>query len=133
MDPIGLALENFDGIGSYRTTENGVPIDTSGVLEGMKFANPRELGDAIAKSPATISCVVDRLTAYATGRPLRQADAPWTEALKHEFAQSGYVFPELMRAIALSPAFFEAPPPGGATQQTAQLNSSSQSHQEARK
>src|SRR5690606_7737678 len=36
-DPIGLALENFDGAGQFRTTENGAPIDTSGELDGISF------------------------------------------------------------------------------------------------
>ena len=65
---MGLALENFDGGGSYRTSENGVPLDTSGELDGIKFANGAELGRAVYQNAAAPSCLVDRMSAYALGR-----------------------------------------------------------------
>ncbi|MGE3476414.1 MAG: DUF1592 domain-containing protein [Rhodospirillaceae bacterium] len=120
-DPMGLALENFDGSGGYRTNENGVALDTTGALDGVKFTNAAELGAAVAQNPALISCVVDRLSSYAMGRAMRKADAPWTGDLRRQFAEAGYKFPALMRAIALSPDFYRAAPPAGS--QTAQLTS----------
>lgn len=105
-DPIGLALESFDGGGSYRATENGVPIDTTGVLDGIKFANGGELGAAVRANPAAPSCLVDRLTAYALGRPPAPAQRPWVNGLKSAFAEEGYVVPALMRRIANSPEFY---------------------------
>ena len=52
-DPIGLGLENLDGAGQLRTTENGLPIDASGDLDGIPFADAAGLGQAIRDNPAT--------------------------------------------------------------------------------
>ena len=51
MDPVGLALENFDAIGHYRDTENGHAIDASGELDGVQYAGPAGLAQAIAGHP----------------------------------------------------------------------------------
>jgi hypothetical protein len=110
VDPIGLALENFDGAGDYRTTENGVPIDTSGELDGVKFANAVDLGKAVHDNPATTSCLVDRMSAYALGHAPDKAESAWVEGLKTAFAKDLYAVPDLMRRIALSPQFFSVAP-----------------------
>src|SRR4029077_16640445 len=47
MDPIGLSLENFDGVGAYRTQENNVPIDATGELDGTKFNDPVSLSQTV--------------------------------------------------------------------------------------
>ncbi|MHB1207627.1 MAG: DUF1592 domain-containing protein [Rhodospirillaceae bacterium] len=127
IDPMGLALENFDGGGTYRTHENGAPIDTSGELDGMKFTNGAELGRVIHNAPAATSCLVDRLSAYALGRTPGPGDASWVEALKAGFAADGYVVPDLMRRIALSPGFYaaEAPDTGTKTKLPTALHASS--------
>ncbi|MGE4063061.1 MAG: DUF1592 domain-containing protein [Rhodospirillaceae bacterium] len=110
-DPMGLALENFDGGGSYRTSENGVALDTTGELDGVKFTNGAELGRAVHANPAATSCLVDRMTAYALGRtPARSETQDWVGPLKQSFAKDGYVVPELMRRIATSPEFYRAAP-----------------------
>lgn len=110
-DPMGLALENFDGGGSYRTSENGVPLDTTGELDGVKFTNGAELGRAVHDNPAAVSCLVDRMSAYALGRtPARSEAAAWVAPLKQGFAADKYVVPDLMRRIATSPEFYRAAP-----------------------
>ena len=53
MDPVGLTLENFDGAGSYRTTENGAVIDVSGSLDGHEFKAAQGLGQALHDNPLT--------------------------------------------------------------------------------
>lgn len=69
INPAGFALESFDGIGRYRTEENGVAVDTSGQLslggQMRAFADAREYAEAIAASAEAQQCYVDRLTAYA--------------------------------------------------------------------
>ena len=67
MDPIGLGLENFDGIGVFRTTENDVTIDPSGELDGVYFADARELGVALRDHPDLGECLVRNLYRFATG------------------------------------------------------------------
>ena len=53
MDPLGLTLENFDGVGTYRTVENGARIDASGSLDGMDFRTPEGLAQALHDHPQT--------------------------------------------------------------------------------
>jgi len=112
MDPMGLALENFDSDASYRTSENGQPLDTSGELDGIAFSDAAGLGRAMHDNPATGACLVRRMYAYATGRAPARRDMPWIRYLEKSFAQDGYRTPELMRRIAISENYYRiaAPP-----------------------
>jgi hypothetical protein len=102
MDPIGLALENFDGGGEFRTTEGGLHIDASGKLDGVAYQDAGGLGKAIYQNSAATSCLVDRLSARALGRVPGTAERKWTTDLKQDFVASGYRLPALMREIAVS-------------------------------
>lgn len=104
MDPIGLALENFDGAGQVRLTENGEPIDTSGELNGIPFADARGLGQAMRQDPAATSCVVRRSYAYAAGRAIARGEREFMSYLEQSFADDGYRLRALWRRIALSRA-----------------------------
>jgi hypothetical protein len=116
-DPMGLALEHFDGDGGFRTKENGAEIDTSGTLDGKPFANAAEMGRVIRDNPNTANCLVNRMTSYATGRTVRRDD--WLKALEAQFIASGYRVPDLMRAIALNDVFIRVAPPAATTQTAA--------------
>lgn len=104
-DPIGLGLENFDGIGKFRTAENGAPIDTSGKFDGRAFANAAELGQAFADNPQVPACLVQNLYRYAVGRKQTNGERPLLRYLEDAFAGHGYQVPALMREIATSEAF----------------------------
>ena len=104
-DPMGLALENFDGAGQYRDTENGAPIDPSGSLDGKDFTDVKGLVQAVRDHPALPACFVRRLYAYGSGGPLTPADQSTLDYVNARFAASGYRLPELLRVIALSSAF----------------------------
>lgn len=69
IDPIGLALENFDGIGRYRAAyENGLPIDTTGTLpDGQKVEGLPSLVAALSKSPRFMPCAATKVATYALG------------------------------------------------------------------
>ncbi len=110
-DPMGLALENFDGVGSYRTTENGVEIDASGGLDRAQFTNAAGLGKALAASPASTSCVLNRLVSYGLGRMPDRAEMPWVKDLEKRFVEDGYSVFNLMERIANDPAFYKASAP----------------------
>jgi hypothetical protein len=105
MDPIGLGLENFDGGGQYRVTENGAPIDVSGELDGKTFQDPVALGEALRSNPALPTCLVKRLYSYATGGPLVNPKDPMLALFEASFAKSGYRVVDLLRDIATSDAF----------------------------
>ncbi|MGE4063991.1 MAG: DUF1592 domain-containing protein [Rhodospirillaceae bacterium] len=109
-DPMGLALEHFDGGGAYRTTENGVVIDTSGELDRAKFENAQGLGQSLHDHPAATACVVNRMLSYGLGRVPSRNESEWIEALKKDFAAQGYRIPALIRRIATSPEFYRYAP-----------------------
>jgi Protein of unknown function (DUF1588)/Protein of unknown function (DUF1592)/Protein of unknown function (DUF1585)/Protein of unknown function (DUF1595) len=104
-DPIGLALENFDGAGQYRDTERGAPIDASGNLDGKSFTDPVGLTQALRDSPALPACLVKRVYTYGTGGPVKANDTSVLPYLNSQFAAGQYRLPDLLRTIALSNAF----------------------------
>jgi hypothetical protein len=106
MDPIGLALENFDGAGGFRDNENGADIDASGELDGIKYKDAAGLGVALHDNANAASCLVTRLYGYAAGHLPVKNEAPWLSYLNKHFAADGYRLPELMRRIAVSDALY---------------------------
>lgn len=105
-DPIGLALENFDGSGQFQAREHGALIDTSGSLDGKDFKDATGLAQALHDHPALPACLVQRAYAYATGGPTDPlSDRPMLAYLNERFAKQGHRLPDLMRTIALSDAF----------------------------
>jgi hypothetical protein len=119
MDPMGLALEKFDGAGQFRETEKGAAIDTSGNLDGAPFSDVDGLNRALHDHPMLPTCLVKRVYSYGTGGPVSMgADRNVLAYLTQRFAQAGYKVPDLLRDIALSNAFSQvrqprAPAPGG--------------------
>jgi hypothetical protein len=104
-DPIGLALENFDGAGKFRTTEKGAPIDASGSLDGKDFKDLVGLSKALHDAPALTSCLVERTASYGLGGTLSEEKKPLLAYFNQRFGADGYRFKSLLRAIALSAAF----------------------------
>ncbi|ANO52874.1 hypothetical protein BA177_00215 [Woeseia oceani] len=118
MDPIGLTLESFDGEGRYRTTENGVPIDTTGSLDGVEYSDAIGLAHALRDNPGLPGCLVQRVFAYGTGGPVQQQDRAYLEHMTEAFKAEGYQLRDLLRSIVLSDAFAkinepQASPPAG--------------------
>ena len=111
MDPIGLSMENFDSAGGFRTVENGQPIDTSGDLDGVKFNDASGLAKAVHDNPATASCLVNRIYAYGIGRAVTRGEIETVKGLFKDFAADGYKFPDLLRRIATSDAFYRVAAP----------------------
>jgi hypothetical protein len=105
MDPIGLGLENFDGMGMLQTNENGAPIDASGALDGVPFKTPVDLGAAVAAHPDLGPCLVRHVVRYASAAPETPGEDAEINRLAHDFAGQGYGFAGLLRAVVLSPAF----------------------------
>ncbi|MDZ7644356.1 MAG: DUF1592 domain-containing protein [Woeseiaceae bacterium] len=107
MDPIGLGLENFDGAGSFRKTENGALIDASGNLDGREFEDAVGLAHALRDNPALPKCLVQRLFDYSVGGPPAVEDqhGAFLSYVNENFAAEQYRLHELLRTIALSDAF----------------------------
>jgi len=109
-DPIGLALENFDGAGQYRLTENGAIIDASGSLDGRSYTDAVGLGQAVHDDPLIPACLVRRTLDYATGGTPKADSKAVLAWLDSRFSAEGYRFPALLRTIALSPALERVDP-----------------------
>jgi hypothetical protein len=105
MDPIGLGMENFDGIGRYRTKENGALIDASGDLDGATFSGPSDLAERVRNHPDLAQCFVRRMYQYATSFEERASEDEVIAALTADFEASGHRIRHLMFSIATSPGF----------------------------
>ena len=107
MDPIGLALENFDGIGRWRTTDAGVRIDPSSTLwDGTEVAGPAGLRQAILSRPDQFArTATEMLLTYALGRGLKYYDMPIVRAIVKDAARNNYRFSSLVAGIATSVPF----------------------------
>lgn len=112
FDPIGLSLENFDGIGTWRTTDNGSPIDASGTfLDGTRFEGPAGLRAALrANRDAYYTGLTERLLAYALNRQgkARQVydfEMSTVRAIVRRGEAEGYRWSTLIAGIAASAPF----------------------------
>jgi hypothetical protein len=108
MDPIGFGLENYDAIGAYRAEENGLPIDSSGELNGVPFSGPAELEAIIAGDQLFADCLIQNLYTYALGRvPVmtpEHMDGATLAALSEAFRQD-YSLQTLISNIVQSQPF----------------------------
>lgn len=112
MDDVGLGLEQFDAIGRFRETENGLTIDASSNFDGQAFTGLRELGVLLQDDPRTASCLARNFVRVATGHVESPDQVPLLLALDDAFAEVNYDVVELLVAIATSDAFRYAEPPG---------------------
>ena len=107
MDPIGLALENFDGVGQWRTVDSGFPIDTSGQLvDGTRLGGASSLRNALLARPeAFVGTLTEKLLMYAIGRETKYYDMPVVRAVMHDAMSDRYRFSELVLGIVKSAPF----------------------------
>jgi mono/diheme cytochrome c family protein len=101
MDPIGLALENFDAVGAWRTDDNGARVDASGQLaDGTKIDGLTGLRDALLKNPEVlVTTVTEKLLTYALGRGLEPEDMPAVRAIVRQAGRDGYRFSSLIEGV----------------------------------
>jgi hypothetical protein len=105
LDPIGLGLENFDGIGVHRTQDAGQTIDASGMLDGQSFTDARGLGVALKNHPNLGTCLSRGVFRYALGHLETAGEAAIITELSDKLAASNYRFKGLLLDMASSPAF----------------------------
>jgi hypothetical protein len=107
MDPLGLALENFDAVGAWRTRESGIPIDASGELtDGTKIDGVAALRDALVSRPdVLVGTMTEKLMTYALGRTLEHQDMPAVRTIVRSAARDNYRFSSLVRGIVSSVPF----------------------------
>ncbi len=108
MDPIGLALENFNAIGKFRDQEGGKNIDTAGqLITGEKFTNTVELAKILVTSRRKdfYRCATEKLLTYATGRGVEYYDAPTIEKIVEQMERDGAKTRSLIYGVVESAPF----------------------------
>ena len=110
IDPAGLALENFDAVGAWRTRDGGTrgtPVDASGQLvDGTKVDGVVALRVALMREPDIfVSTVTEKLLTYALGRGLTAADMPAVRAIVRDAERDGYRFSSIVLGIVRSVPF----------------------------
>jgi Protein of unknown function (DUF1592)/Protein of unknown function (DUF1588)/Protein of unknown function (DUF1587)/Protein of unknown function (DUF1585)/Protein of unknown function (DUF1595) len=107
MDPIGFAMEPFNAVGAFRTTDSGSPIDGSGQLaNGAKVDGPASLRNALASDPAVfVTTMTEKLMVYALGRGLVAHDMPAVRAIVRDAGRNNYRFRSIVMGIVKSTPF----------------------------
>jgi hypothetical protein len=105
MDPIGIALENFDGIGRFRTEDNGAPVDPNADMpDGTKLDGPAALAKAVASDERFPGCVMQQMIIYALGRGTRDSDQPYFDEMMKTVG-SGFSLEQAILQIVKSEPF----------------------------
>ncbi|MCZ6916921.1 MAG: DUF1592 domain-containing protein [Gemmatimonadetes bacterium] len=107
MDPIGLALDNFDATGKWRIKENGVALDTRGQFyDGTPLASPADLREALLALPdALIRNFTANLLAYGLGRRVEYYDMPAVRTIARDAAANDYRMSSFILGVVKSNAF----------------------------
>src|SRR5262249_61806430 len=110
LDPLGLALENFDAVGAWRTRDGGTlgdPVDASGELvDGSHVNGVVALRQALVRQPETfVRTVTEKLLTYAVGRGPSAADMPVVRSIVRNSAGGNYRFSSLVLGIVHSAPF----------------------------
>ena len=107
IDPLGLALENFDVTGAWRTRDGGNPVDPAGVMyDGTELASPQDLRDALLSlSEVFHQTFAQNLMAYALGRRIEFYDMPTIRRITREAAEDDYRMSSFLLGVVRSPAF----------------------------
>jgi len=109
MDPLGLAMENFNAVGAWRDEERGQPIKGVGgkLITGENFADVRELKHVLVTDRRTdyYRCLTDKMLTYALGRGPQPCDILTIDAIVEDLEQSGGKFSKLITGIIDSTPF----------------------------
>jgi len=108
MDPIGFALENYDGVGKWRSQDNGSAIDATGKLPGgAQFNGPAGLKKLLLASYRDdfVATVTEKLLTYALGRGLEYYDQPAVRSIARQAARDNYRMSALITAVVQSTPF----------------------------
>jgi hypothetical protein len=107
MDPLGLALENFDAVGAWRTDDNGERLDTSGQLaDGTTIEGVNGLRESLVRHPDVLATtVIEKLMIYALGRGLEPEDMPAVRGIVKQSASGNYRFTSLIEGVVKSTPF----------------------------
>ncbi len=112
MDPIGFALEHFDGVGAWRDRDGQSAIDPAGQLvSGEKFTGAPELREILLtkKRADVLRCASEKMLTYALGRGLEYYDRPAIEKISADLEAHGAKFSALVMGVINSVSLPDAP------------------------
>jgi cytochrome c5 len=107
FEPMGIALENFDAVGAWRTHDEGSPIDASGVMvDGTRLDGVGSLRNVLMRySDQFVRVLTEKMLTYGLGRGVEYEDMPLVRSIVRDAASSKYKFSDLVLGIVKSPAF----------------------------
>ncbi len=111
FDGLGFAMESYDAIGRFRTTDKGKPLDPSGSVplpsDGtvLEFKNFVDLVDKLSNTKDLYSCFSSQYLTYATGRKLSEVKECERQIVSDEFEKSGYKLDTLILSVINTPSF----------------------------
>ncbi len=107
MDPIGLAMDNFDVTGKWRIRENGMPLDTKGKFySGVEIASPQELQAVLLERPVPlVRNFAKNMMAYALGRRVEYYDMPTVRQIVKDAESNDYRLSSFIQGVVNSEAF----------------------------
>ena len=108
VDPIGLGFEQFDGLGHFRTLEDGATIDPSGDIDGEGFADAWEMAQVLSEHDRLPRCLAQTALAYASGHSITDGEQDAVGFLDKGFRFYGHSVTFLLRDIVMSEAFRRA-------------------------
>jgi hypothetical protein len=111
MDPLGFALENFDAIGGWRTSDGELPIDTSAELpNGRKVEGAQGLKEVLLENEAFPNALATKMLTYALGRGVEAYDRPALREILERLSKNDFKFSSLVLGIATSDPFLKRQP-----------------------
>jgi hypothetical protein len=113
FDPLGMSLEQFDGIGKFRTTyADGATIDPTGEFpvsstypQGLKFVGLKGLADTVSKNPRFSECIAETMFTYGLGRLIADTDRPYLQAVQATWTSGTPTLRRLIHALVLAETF----------------------------
>jgi hypothetical protein len=107
FEPLGFALENFDAVGAWRTQDEGIPVDATGVIvDGTKVDGVGALREVLVRySDQFVRVVTEKLLIYALGRGVEYQDMPMVRSIVRDAAASKYKFSSIVLGIVKSAPF----------------------------
>ncbi len=112
FDGMGFALEAYDGIGQFRTTDKGRPIDASGSVplpsapgKDVAFTSFVDLIEQLSTKPDLYSCFARQYLSYATGRKLTELDVCEQASIADDFTKAGYTIDALAMSVVSASSF----------------------------
>ncbi len=112
LDPFGFAFENYDPVGQYRTLDNGLPIDSTGSVDGVgQFTNAAELATLLAEDPRVPRCLINQVYAQGLGWTAEPDQRVALDAVDLAYGEADHSMQTMLVELVASPVFRQVDEP----------------------